>query len=57
MVWVVLTGIPSDAEVNREVAAASSAQAPSYGRNLVMRMPIVFTIRQPPHIVPSPMAR
>ena len=37
-------------------APAVSAAKPPIGRSLVMRMPIVFTIRQPPAIVPSAMA-
>ena len=38
------------------MAPAVSAQKPPTGRSLVMHMPIVFTIRQPPAMVPSPIA-
>src|SRR5580765_8125647 len=57
IVCVVDTGTPSFAEVNREIAAAASAQAPPYGRSFVNFIPIVFTIRQPPAIVPRAIAR
>ena len=35
---------------------AVSAQNPPNGRSLVIRLPIVFTIRQPPSAVPRPIA-
>src|SRR5512141_528187 len=56
MVCVVLTGTPR-AEA-RKIAPAPpvSAQKPPKGRSLVIRVPIVFTIRQPPSAVPSAMA-
>lgn len=56
MVWVVLTGIPKKAEVKSETAAPVSAQNPSTGLSLVTFCPMVFTMRQPPNIVPSEMA-
>jgi hypothetical protein len=56
IVWVVLTGTPS-AEA-RKIAPAPpvSAQNPPNGLSLVMRVPIVFTMRHPPSAVPSAMA-
>src|SRR5690242_6184766 len=48
MVWVVLTGIPATAVPRSVIAPAVSAQKPPIGRSLVNRMPIVFTMRQPP---------
>src|SRR5277367_5636542 len=57
MVWVVLTGTPIAVDANSDVAAASSAHAPSYGRSFVIFIPIVFTIRQPPHMVPAAIAK
>src|SRR6058998_3783515 len=56
IVCVVLTGIPAKAVPISVIAPAVSAQKPPKGRSLVMRMPMVFTIRQPPAIVPSPRA-
>ena len=38
-------------------AAPVSAQKPPNGVSFVRRCPIVFTIRQPPAIVPEAMAR
>ena len=38
------------------IPPAVSAQKPPNGRSLVIREPIVFTIRQPPIAVPSAMA-
>ena len=35
---------------------AVSAQNPPNGRSLVIRLPIVFTMRQPPSAVPSAIA-
>ena len=54
MVWVVDTGMPSEVARNRVIEPESSAQKPSTGRILVMRWPIVLTMRQPPNIVPRP---
>ena len=56
IVCVVETGMPKWDAMKREVAPAVSAQNPPYGRSLVMRWPIVFTIRHPPASVPSAMA-
>ena len=52
MVWVVLTGMPAMDAPIIEHAAAASALKPPMGCNLVIFVPIVFTIRQPPNIVP-----
>ena len=52
IVWVVLTGMPPIAVPISVMAPAVSAQKPPTGRSLVMRIPIVFTMRQPPLIVP-----
>ena len=56
IVWVVLTGTPSCEAIRIEMPPAVSAQNPPNGRSLVIRLPIVFTIRQPPSAVPRPMA-
>src|SRR5690349_17586950 len=48
IVWVVLTGIPTNAVENKVMAPADSAQKPPTGFSLVMRDPMVWTIRQPP---------
>src|SRR6266516_888252 len=56
IVCVVLTGIPKCEETNSVIAPAVSAQNPPNGVSFVIRWPIVFTIRHPPAIVPSPMA-
>ena len=56
MVWVVLTGTPSCEAIRIEIPPAVSAQNPPNGRSLVIRLPIVFTIRQPPSAVPRPIA-
>src|SRR6476660_10116460 len=53
MVWVVLTGIPSFVATRIANAPPVSAQKPPTGRSLVIRLPIVCTIRQPPSRVPS----
>ena len=45
--------MPASAVPMSVMAPAVSAQKPPTGRSLVMRIPIVFTIRQPPAIVPS----
>ena len=55
-VWVVLTGIPKKMVRKIVSAPAVSAHTPSSGFTLVMRVPIVFTIRQPPDIVPRAIA-
>ncbi len=52
IVWVVLTGMPKMVAPIREDAAAVSAENPPMGRSLVMRVPMVFTILQPPAMVP-----
>ena len=56
IVCVVDTGMPPSAVPMSVTAPAVSAEKPPMGRSLVMRMPIVFTMRQPPAIVPSPSA-
>src|SRR5579871_1443752 len=48
MVWVVLTGIPANAVAKRVMAPAVSAQNPPTGLSLVMREPMVWTMRHPP---------
>lgn len=55
IVWVVLTGIPAIDAPIMEQAAAASALKPPMGRSLVIFVPIVFTMRQPPNIVPRAM--
>ena len=52
MVWVVLTGIPAKDAPIIEQAAAVSALKPPIGQSLVIFVPIVLTMRQPPNIVP-----
>jgi len=56
MVWVVDTGIPKYCVKNKVRAPADSAATPSSGVILVIRDPIVFTIRHPPDIVPNAIA-
>ena len=56
IVCVVLTGMPKCDDRNNVMAPAVSAQKPPNGVSFVMRWPIVFTMRQPPAIVPSPIA-
>ena len=56
MVWVVETGMPNADARKIAVAPPVSAQKPPYGRSLVIRCPIVFTIRHPPNSVPSAIA-
>src|SRR5437762_10205982 len=51
MVWVVDTGMPREVARKRVIAPAVSAQNPPKGCSLVIFVPIVFTIRQPPNIV------
>ena len=57
MVWVVLTGIFRNSVRYGVNAPAVSATTPSKGVTLVMRVPIVLTIFQPPDIVPNEMAK
>ena len=52
IVCVVETGILSISVIYRVIAPAVSATTPSNGVTLVILEPIVFTIRQPPLIVP-----
>jgi hypothetical protein len=56
IVWVVLTGILRYSVMNNVRAPAVSAATPSKGVTLVIRVPIVLTIFQPPLIVPNAMA-
>src|SRR5579859_5065291 len=56
MVCVVLTGMPREARKKRVAAPALSAQNPPTGLSLVILEPMVWTMRQPPKYVPSPMA-
>src|SRR5436305_12411322 len=56
MTCVVLTGAFSQVATRIVAAAAVSAANPLIGRNLMMRWPIVFMIRQPPDAVPIPIA-
>ena len=56
MVCVVETGMPSPVARNSVMAPPVSAQKPPTGLSLVMRWPIVLTMRQPPNIVPIAMA-
>ena len=56
MVCVVLTGTPSDEAMSTEMPPAVSAQKPPKGRSLVIRVPMVFTMRQPPIAVPRAIA-
>src|SRR6185437_7423019 len=55
MVWVVETGMPSQLEKPSAAAPAVSALKPPMGLSLVMRPPMVRTIRQPPSAMPKPM--
>ena len=56
IVWVVLTGMPNRVANRMLSAPPASAQNPPTGRNRVTREPIVWTMRQPPNIVPSAIA-
>ncbi|MCY1212276.1 hypothetical protein D3C87_801290 [compost metagenome] len=56
MVCVVDTGMPSAVARNRVSAPPVSAQKPPTGLSLVIFWPMVFTMRQPPNMVPSAMA-
>src|SRR5690606_14393534 len=55
MVCVVETGIPKNSDKYSVIAPEVSAATPSREVTLVIFDPIVFTIFQPPLIVPSPM--
>src|SRR5690606_28993192 len=54
MVCVVETGIPKCSVTYKATAPAVSAATPSNGVTFVILEPIVFTIFQPPLIVPKP---
>jgi len=56
IVCVVLTGMPNLVASRMLNAPPVSAQKPPTGRSLVMRDPIVATIRQPPNSVPNEIA-
>lgn len=56
MVCVVETGIPSDVAKNNAIEPEVCAQNAPVGRTLVMPIPMVRTIRQPPINVPRPIA-
>ncbi|MNL45568.1 hypothetical protein D3C87_1682260 [compost metagenome] len=56
MVWVVETGIPKCSVMPRVTAPADSAATPSKAFTFVIFEPMVFTIFQPPLIVPSAIA-
>ena len=53
IVCVVLTGMPANEAPMIEMAAAVSAQKPPMGCSLVIFVPRVLTIRQPPAMVPK----
>ena len=57
IVCVVDTGMPKCVARNSVIAPPVSAQKPPTGFSLVIVWPIVFTMRQPPNIVPRPIAR
>src|SRR4029453_16130809 len=56
MVWVVEAGTPGAVAINRVRAPPGSAQKPCIGVRGVIFEPFVWTIRQPPKSVPSPIA-
>ena len=56
MVCVVDTGTPSPVAMNSVIAPPVSAQKPCMGVSRVILLPIVWTMRQPPRSVPSPIA-
>ena len=56
MVWVVDTGILKCSVINKVMAPAVSAATPSNGVTFVIFEPMVFTIFQPPDMVPNAMA-
>ena len=57
IVCVVDTGIPPQVAKNRVKAPPDSAEKPPTGFNLVIFMPMVFTILQPPNAVPRLIAK
>ena len=56
IVCVVLTGTPQKMVRISVAAAPVSAQKPSTGLSLMIRWPIVLTMRQPPNMVPRAIA-
>src|SRR4051812_12428404 len=56
MVWVVDTGTPRKVAANSVAAPPVSAQNPCIGVSLVIRRPMVRTMRQPPIRVPNAIA-
>src|ERR1700712_436141 len=56
IVCVVDTGTPRNVAMNNVTAPPVSAQNPCIGVSLVIRKPMVRTIRQPPIKVPNPIA-
>ena len=56
MVWVVETGTPIAVAVNKVIAPPVSAQKPLTGLSLANYCPMVFTMRQPPNMVPKAIA-
>src|SRR5205823_3403910 len=56
IVCVVDTGMPAAFAPKRQIAPPVSAQKPWTGCRSAIFWPIVFTIRQPPDIVPRPIA-
>ena len=56
IVCVVDTGIPKYVAMKSEIAPPVSAAKPPIGFSLVMRWPMVFTMRQPPKSVPNAIA-
>src|SRR6185295_14136824 len=56
IVWVVETGIPSSVAANSMIEPPVSAQQPCTGVSLVILLPIVWTMRQPPASVPIAIA-
>src|SRR5512147_2836907 len=56
IVWVVETGMPDSVAPTSVRAPAVSAQKPPNGWSFVIRVPMVFTILQPPNIVPRAIA-
>ena len=57
IVCVVETGMPKCVAMNNVIEPAHSAANPPTGLSFVMRWPMVLTMRQPPNIVPTPIAR
>lgn len=56
MVWVVETGIPKCSVIPSVMAPAVSAPTPSSALTLVILVPMVLTIFQPPLMVPNAIA-